>query len=221
MKRSDRFVLTAALLVIALQMVAPGGRSAAHAAPVAPCDLRLRVELTPDVPYPRDAGFVSSLLGNHLEYQLTLLRQDPEDSSAITLDLTGPGPLAGCRDVVSSLRKDARVASVEVQPVAARAALPVMSPALAPGNQPVSTVQPMGTLQAGPDGDWVLKRSSDVSYAQQARVRYECDISAVDQTGFDPTEDDGGVPPDEVAGKRAAYLRAEAACFEAHGYIVR
>jgi hypothetical protein len=99
-------------------MVALGGRSAAQAAPVAPCELRLRVELTPDVPYPRDAGFVSSLLGNHLEYQLTLLRQDPESSSVITLDLTGPGPVAGCRDVVSSLRKDARVASIAVQPVA-------------------------------------------------------------------------------------------------------
>jgi hypothetical protein len=108
-----------------------------------------------------------------------------------------------------------------VQPVAARAALPVMRPALAPGNQPVSTVQPMGTVQAGPDGDWVLKRSSDVSYARQARVRYECDISAADQTGFDPTEDDGGVPADEITVRRAAYLRAEAACFEAHGYIVR
>jgi len=220
MKRSDR-LLTAALLIIALQMVTLGGRSAAQAAPVAPCDLRLRVELTPDVPYPRDTGFVSSLLGNHLEYQLTLLRQDPENSSIITLNLTGPGPVAGCRDVVTSLRKDARVASVEVQPVAARAASPVMSPALAPGNQPVKTVQPMGTVQAGPDGDCVLKRSSDVSYARQARVRYECDISAADQTGFDPTEDDGGVPADEITGRRAAYLRAEAACFEAHGYIVR
>jgi hypothetical protein len=220
MKRSDR-LLTAALLIIALQMITLGGRSAAQAAPVAPCDLRLRVELTPDVPYPRDTGFVSSLLGNHLEYQLTLLRQDPENSSIITLNLTGPGPVAGCRDVVTSLRKDARVASVEVQPVAARAGLPVMRPALAPGNQPVSTVQPMGTVQAGPDGDWVLKRSSDVSYARQARVRYECDISAADQTGFDPTEDDGGVPADEITVRRAAYLRAEAACFEAHGYIVR
>jgi hypothetical protein len=220
MKRSDR-LLTAALLIIALQMITLGGRSAAQAAPVAPCDLRLRVELTPDVPYPRDTGFVSSLLGNHLEYQLTLLRQDPENSSIITLNLTGPGPVAGCRDVVTSLRKDARVASVEVQPVAARAGLPVMRPALAPGNQPVSTVQPMGTVQAGPDGDWVLKRSSDVSYARQARVRYECDISAADQTGFDPTEDDGAVPADEITVRRAAYLRAEAACFEAHGYIVR
>ena len=221
MKRHDRFVLTAALLIAAFQVLALGGGSAAQAAPVAPCDLRLQVELTPDVPYPRDAGFVSSLLGNHLEYQLTLLRQDPENSSVVTLDLTGPGPVAGCRAVVSSLRKDARVASVEVWRDAASAAPPVVSTPLASGTQPGSIVQPMGTVQAGPDGDWVLKRSSGVSYAQQARVRYECDVSAVDQTGFDPTEEDGGVPPDEVTGKRVDYLRAEATCFEAHGYIVR
>ena len=82
-------------------------------------------------------------------------------------------------------------------------------------------VRPMGTVRAGPDGDWVLKRSSGVSYAQQARIRYQCDIRAVEQTGFDPTEDDGGVPLDEFAGKRADYLRTEAACLEAHGYLVQ
>ena len=78
----------------------------------------------------------------------------------------------------------------------------------------------MGIVYAGPDGSWVLKRSSGVSYPRQARIRYQCDIWAADQTGFDPTEDDGGVPPDELASKRADYLGAEAACFEAHGYIV-
>jgi L-alanine-DL-glutamate epimerase-like enolase superfamily enzyme len=56
-----------------------------------------------------------------------------------------------------------------------------------------------------------------VSYAQQARDRYECDIQAVDQTGFDPTKDDGGPPPN-VTAKRVDYLRAEAACFQARGY---
>lgn len=79
----------------------------------------------------------------------------------------------------------------------------------------------MGTVYAGPDGDWVLKRSSGVSYVQQARVRYECDIGAAEQTGFDPAEDDGGVPPDEFTAKRAEYLYAEAACFKDHGYLVR
>jgi hypothetical protein len=59
------------------------------------------------------------------------------------------------------------------------------------------------------------------SYAQEARDRYQCDIWAVDQTGFDPMKDDGGVPPDALPGKRADYLRAEATCFESRGYLMR
>jgi hypothetical protein len=61
--------------------------------------MRLRVELTPDVAGPRDAGFVISLLGNRPDYRLTLQRQDPDNSSVIALDLTGPGSGAGCREV--------------------------------------------------------------------------------------------------------------------------
>ena len=70
----------------------------------------------------------------------------------------------------------------------------------------------------------VLRRIGMVSrrgvYVSAATVD-TANIWAVDQTGLDPTEDDGGVPPGEVTGKRADYLRAEAACFEAYGYIVR
>ena len=57
--------------------------------------------------------------------------------------------------------------------------------------------------------------------AQLASDRYQCDIWAVDQTGFDPIKDDGGVPPEAVSAKRAEYLRAEAVCFQARGYVVR
>jgi hypothetical protein len=221
MKRYGRLTLATTFLIAALGVIAPAAGNTAHAAPMTPCDMRLRIELTPDVPDPQDAGFVSSLLGNHPDYRLTLVQQDPGNASVIALDLTGPGPVTGCRKVVNSMRKDARVLSVKVQREPASVTLPVMSPAQAPSTQTVSTVQPMGTVQAGPDGDWVLKRSSGVSYAQQARVRYQCDIWAVEQTGFDPTEDDGGVPADEVTRKRADYLRAEAVCFEAYGYLVR
>src|SRR6185295_611274 len=152
-------------------------------ASVGPCDMRLQVELSHDVPNPSDAEFLSSLLSNHRDYRLTLQRQNPESAFPVTLDLTGPGPEAGCREVVDSLRRDARVVSIEVQPDAS-----TTEPA-------VSTVQPMGTARAGPDGDWILEPLNGVSYAQQARDRYECDIQAVDQTGFDPTKDDGGPPP--------------------------
>jgi hypothetical protein len=59
------------------------------------------------------------------------------------------------------------------------------------------------------------------SYSQQARDQYECDIAAVKQTGFDPTLEDGGVPPDVVVARQAEYLRAEAACLEARCYRVK
>ena len=60
-----------------------------------------------------------------------------------------------------------------------------------------------------------------ISYAQQARDQYECDIAAVKQTGFDPMRPDGGVPPDVAMARQAEYLRAEAACLEARGYQVK
>jgi hypothetical protein len=89
------------------------------------------------------------------------------------------------------------------------------------GAQLASAVQARGTLQAGPDGNWIVEPVNGVSYSQLARDRYQCDIWAVDQTGFDPIKDDGGVPPEAVPAKRAEYLRAEALCFQARGYIVR
>jgi len=209
MDRYKQVTLAAALLIATLEVLVLGAGSAAQAAPYPLCDLRLRVELVPDVPNFREAGLLSSLLSNHPDYRLTLQQQYPESASLFTLDLTGPGPEAGCREVVDSMRKDARVVSIEVQGDAATTA------------PPVSTVQPMGTVRAGPDGDWVLEPLNGISYAQQARDRYDCDLWAVDQTGFDPTKDDGGLPPNGVTAKRADYLRAEAACFQAHGYVVR
>ena len=210
MKSYQRSTLAAALLITVLEVQAlAGAHATAQAAPIAPCDLRLRVALTPDLPSASNAGFISSLLSNYPDYQLAPQGQDFGHSSVIVLNLRGPGPEADCREVVKSMRKDARVVSVEVERDAVNTA------------ESVSVVQPSGTLHAGPDGDWVLEPASGVSYSQQAHDRYECDIWAVDQTGFDPTQDDGGVPPDAVPGTRADYLRAEAACFQARGYLVR
>ena len=59
------------------------------------------------------------------------------------------------------------------------------------------------------------------SYAQQARDQYECDIAAVKETGFDPTVEDGGMPPDVAVAGQAEYLRVAAACLEARGYRVK
>jgi len=74
------------------------------------CIERLVVKLTPDVPNPRDDGFLSSLLSNHPAYRLTLVRQ--EDLTTIVVDLSGPGPDEACDSVVDTIRKDGRVESV-------------------------------------------------------------------------------------------------------------
>jgi hypothetical protein len=88
------------------------GKSAA-AAPTAPCDLELKVQLTPDVPNPRDPGFLSSLLGNHSGYQLSLQRQ--RGDFLIDLELAGPDPDYGCRNVLDALRRDGRIMFIQVQ----------------------------------------------------------------------------------------------------------
>jgi hypothetical protein len=220
MEKHPRFNFAAALLVTALAQLSPASGTAA-APPAAPCDMRVRIELTPDIPQPLDAGFVSSLLSKYSAFRLTLRQQDAYNPSVVALDLVGPGPEAACREVVNSMSKDARVVSVEVLRDAGGTALPVSTPRSVDRAQPAITAQARGTVQAGPDGDWVLEPLNEVSYVQAARDRYECDIEAVDQTGFDPTKDDGGVPPDALPGRRADYLRAEAACFQARGYVVR
>ena len=84
--------------------------SKSAAASPAVCDMRLSVELTPDIPNPLDAGFLSSLLSNQTSYRLILLRQ--RSGSVILIELTGPGPEYRCQDVVQVMRKDARVLSI-------------------------------------------------------------------------------------------------------------
>jgi hypothetical protein len=69
----------------AVVLVAVLGGNAAAAAPPAPCDQRLAVELTPDAPNPRDVGLLNSLLSNHPSCQLSL-RQQRNDS--VILELT-------------------------------------------------------------------------------------------------------------------------------------
>ncbi|MBX5461546.1 MAG: hypothetical protein IRZ28_10720 [Steroidobacteraceae bacterium] len=96
-------------LAVALLVGSIGSAQVCTAQP-APCTMRLNVELTPDVPNPRDPGFLSSLVDDHPAYQLTLVRQD--DASDIVVDLSGPGPREGCHEVIETMRKDGRVLSV-------------------------------------------------------------------------------------------------------------
>lgn len=56
---------------------------------------------------------------------------------------------------------------------------------------------------------------------QTATDRYQCHRWAADQTGFDPTQPAGGVPADQTASLREAYMRAMTACLEGRGYSVK
>jgi hypothetical protein len=86
------------------------GVGAAVAAAPEGCDLYLSVELTPDVPNPRDLAFLSSLL-TVPGYQLVWRQQN---GTAVELELTGPGPEDQCRNVIAAMRKDGRVRSIHV-----------------------------------------------------------------------------------------------------------
>jgi hypothetical protein len=100
------------IILGALALAALAGSHVAVADP-APCDMRLSVELTPDVPDPRDEEFISSLLDDQVDYQLTL-RREASDTD-IVLQLTGPGPAYRCKKVLDVIRRDARVLSVHVR----------------------------------------------------------------------------------------------------------
>jgi|GEM_PF-6533864 len=59
------------------------------------------------------------------------------------------------------------------------------------------------------------------SEEQQSRDKWECHSWAQQQSGFDPTRAQGGVPADETARRRDDYQRANAACMDARGYEMR
>lgn len=103
MKR--KHILSAALVACAFAV----GTAAADVVPPT-CSRHLSVELTPDVPNPRDLAFLSSLL-TQPGFQLAWRGQN---GSVIELDLTGPGPDDQCRAVIAAMRKDGRVQSVTV-----------------------------------------------------------------------------------------------------------
>lgn len=79
------------------------------------CDVRLTVELDPDVPDARSDGFLSSLLNRHFNYRLELLRQDDQDPAVLEVELRGPGPQYRCQQVIETMRRDARVQSIRIQ----------------------------------------------------------------------------------------------------------
>ncbi len=107
MKTYPSIALSTTVLLAAVLLCAT-----AHAADPAPCQVRLTVELTPDVPEPTDTGFLGSLLSNQVDYRLSLRRE--RSDSVLVLDLTGPGPNYRCRNAIEAIRRDGRVLFVHV-----------------------------------------------------------------------------------------------------------
>src|SRR5712671_7159529 len=88
-----------------------------------------------------------------------------------------------------------------------------------PHDQAVSTQPPPSA--APPGEDLYIYPQNGQPADQQANDKYECHKWASTQTGFDPTQPAGGVPPEQAALKRADYQRAMRACLEGRGYSVR
>lgn len=95
--------------VLLLLVACPARADAPMTAPQ--CAMRLSVEVTPDVSNPADPGFISSLLGDNVGYQLFLVQR--VDDTHVNLQLQGPGEKSNCQAVVKSMREDGRISSIQ------------------------------------------------------------------------------------------------------------
>jgi hypothetical protein len=84
---------------------------------------------------------------------------------------------------------------------------------------------PPGADQPGapapPSDDFYIYPKNGQSQEQQAADQYECHNWSKTQTGFDPTQQGGGVAPGDTGSRRDQYQRAMTACLEARGYSVK
>jgi hypothetical protein len=111
MMKPRRIGIFGAVVLVSVLISALVSNTASAAEPGS-CDVRLTVELTPDVPDPTDAGFLGSLLSNQVDYLLSLRRE--RSDSLLVLELIGPGPGYRCRNAIEAIRRDGRVLSVHV-----------------------------------------------------------------------------------------------------------
>jgi hypothetical protein len=87
--------------------------------------------------------------------------------------------------------------------------------------QTASTDPPQPPPPQPPGDDLYVYPQQGQSDQQQANDKYECHKWSASQSGFDPTQQAGGVPPDQVAARRADYQRAMQACMQGRGYSAR
>jgi hypothetical protein len=81
--------------------------------------------------------------------------------------------------------------------------------------------QAAASTQAPPSDDIFVYPKNGQTEDVQSKDKYECHKWAQGESGFDPTQNGGGVPPDQVNAKRDAYQRAMGACLEGRGYSVK
>jgi Family of unknown function (DUF6515) len=72
-----------------------------------------------------------------------------------------------------------------------------------------------------PNDDIFIYPKNGQAEQDQSRDKYECHKWAQNQSGFDPTQPNGGVTSGDASSKRAAYQRAIGACLEGRGYSVK
>ena len=80
---------------------------------------------------------------------------------------------------------------------------------------------PAGPAAGAPSDDFFIYPRNGQTQEQQAADQYECHSWSKNQTGFDPTQQAGGVAPNETGSRREQYQRAMTACLEARGYSVK
>jgi hypothetical protein len=91
------------------------------------------------------------------------------------------------------------------------------------GGAPTDGVDPSQAGAAPPpngQSDLIIYPKNGQSKDQQAADQYECHNWAKGQTGFDPTQPDGGVSQPDADRAHSNYDRAMAACLSGRGYQV-
>lgn len=109
--RAARAVLMSLATGISFAIGAAGAGTAV-AQSARPCKLKLIVQFSPEVPDPRNSGFLSSLEGRP-GFRL-VWKSGSKPNMTQTLELSGPGPESRCMREVERMRNDARVINIQV-----------------------------------------------------------------------------------------------------------
>lgn len=175
----------------------------------------LLVQTLPAFASPVASGGESLLYANEVYYRARPdiggyeVVNDPQEESAAPTPPVAPVPMGPQAPVAPPVQLAAQIPLATAAAAAPAPAAPGVTPAVSAS----SGAQPGVWAAAAP----MKGQSAD----EQARDRYACYQFAAAQTGFDPLRASGGVPPDQTAERKAAYERAQAACFDGRGYFVR